>query len=163
MSAPAAWHLAQINIATLSAPRGDSRVAPFFAALDAINALAEASPGFVWRFLGAADTPDPLLVANLSLWSDVDALFAFVYRSGHAPVMARRADWFVRAEGAHQALWWLPAGTVPSVADGFGRLWMLDRFGPSPQAFTFKARFAAPGPTKSSQEMPSGPARAAHG
>lgn len=46
------WHLAQINVGRLIAPRGDARVAPFFAALDRVNALADASPGFVWRMQG---------------------------------------------------------------------------------------------------------------
>jgi len=51
MSGPApksGWHLAQINVARLVAPRGDTRVAPFFDALDTINALAEQSEGFIW-------------------------------------------------------------------------------------------------------------------
>ena len=43
------WHLAQMNIGTMVGPKGDPRVQPFFDALDEINALAEASPGFVWR------------------------------------------------------------------------------------------------------------------
>jgi hypothetical protein len=42
-------------------------------------------------------------------------------------------------------LWWIEAGHVPTVAEGLSRLWLLDRFGPSTQAFTFKARFPAPG------------------
>lgn len=147
----AVWHLAQINIGRLVAPRGDPRVQPFFDALDRINALAEASPGFVWRLKdeggNATDMAlggDPLLIPNMSVWTDADALFDFVYRSAHTPVMARRRDYFARFEGAYQALWWVEAGTVPTVNDGLARLWLLDRLGPSPQAFTFKARFPAP-------------------
>jgi hypothetical protein len=59
--------------------------------------------------------------------------------------MARRREFFGRFEGAFQALWWVPAGTIPTINDGLSRLWQLDRFGPSPQAFTFKTRFPAPG------------------
>lgn len=146
------WHLAQINIGRLVAPEGDPRVQPFFDALDRVNALAEASPGFVWRLKGegnsAADlqpTADPLLIPNMSVWTDADALFAFVYRSAHTPEMARRREYFERFEGAYQALWWIPAGTVPTVEEGLGKLWHLDRFGPTQHAFTFKARFPAPG------------------
>ena len=72
-------------------------------------------------------------------------MFAFVYRSAHTPVMARRREYFQKFEGAFQALWWVPAGTIPSVNDGLSRLWLLERFGPCPQAFTFKAQFPAPG------------------
>ena len=54
-------------------------------------------------------------------------------------------EYFHRFEGAYQALWWVPAGHRPSIDEGLSRLWMLDRYGPSPQAFTFKARFPKPG------------------
>lgn len=146
------WHLAQVNIGRLVAPQGDPRVAPFFEALDRINALAEASPGFVWRLqdgegnaTGIRYAPDPLLAINLSVWTDAEALFDFVYRSAHTPVMARRREFFTRFDGAYQALWWVPAGTVPTVNDALSRLWLIDRFGPGPDAFTFKARFPMPG------------------
>lgn len=146
------WHLAQVNVGRLIAPPDHPEVAGFFSALESVNALAEASPGFVWRLTGeggdATDlrpTSDPLLLINMSVWEDADALFGFVYRSGHTPVMARRKAWFERFDGAYQALWWIPAGTVPTEHDGLARLWMLDRYGPSPAAFTFKARFPAPG------------------
>ncbi len=148
----AGWHLAQVNVGRLVAPPGDPRVASFFAALDRINALAEASPGFVWRLKGAGNdatdlqpTPDPLVIPNMSVWRDAESLFDFVYRSAHTPVMAQRRTYFERFEGAYQALWWIPAGTEPTIADALSRLWMIDRFGPTPQAFTFKARFPAPG------------------
>ena len=147
----AGWQLAQINVGHLAAPRGDPQVAGFFAELDRINALADASPGFVWRLKDESGnatniTPaaDPLFIVNMSVWDDADALFAYVYRSAHTPVMARRRDYFTRFEGAYQALWWIPAGTIPTVDEGLSRLWRLDRYGPTAKAFTFKARFPAP-------------------
>jgi hypothetical protein len=146
------WNIAQINVGRLAAPQGDPRVQPFFDALDEINALADSSQGFVWRLQddgGNATaiqvTPDPLFILNMSVWTDPDSLFAFVYRSAHTPVMGRRREFFGRFEGAYQALWWVPAGTLPTIDDGLSRLWRLDRFGPSPYAFTFKTRYAAPG------------------
>ena len=147
------WHLAQINVGRMLGPKGDPLVQPFFDALDEVNALADVSPGFVWRLVGeegadATDilaTADPLLLLNMSVWTDADSLFAYVYRSAHTPVMARRRNWFDRFEGAHMALWWVPAGTIPTVNDGLAKLWHLDRFGPTPHAFTFKLRFPPPG------------------
>ncbi len=148
----ARWHLAQINIGRLVAPQGDPRIQPFFDALDRINALADTSPGFVWRLqdesgnaMGISYSPDPLLAVNMSVWCDADALFEFVYRSAHTPVMARRRDYFQKFDGAYQALWWIEEGTVPTVSEGLSRLWLLERFGSCPQAFTFKAQFPAPG------------------
>jgi Domain of unknown function (DUF3291) len=146
------WHLAQVNIGRLIAPPDDPLLAEFFSELDRVNALAEATPGFVWRLqdetgnsMAMAPTPDPRVAINLTVWEDADSLFDFVYRSAHTPVMARRKQWFERFEGAYQALWWIPAGTLPSADEALARLWMLDRFGPSLHAFTFKARFPAPG------------------
>ena len=146
------WHLAQINVGRLIALPGDVRMQPFFDALDRVNAIADASPGFVWRLQDESGnatnlrpTPDPLFAVNMSLWRDADALFTFVYRSAHTPEMARRKEYFERFDGAYQALWWVPAGHVPSVDEGLARLWRLDRYGPSEQAFTFKTRFPAPG------------------
>ena len=150
--AEAGWQLAQVNVGRLVGARNDARVAPFMAALDRVNALADASPGFVWRLqdeggnaTGLQPTADPLFIVNMSVWADAESLFAFVYRSAHAPEMARRREYFERFEGAYQALWWVPAGHLPSIDEGLSRLWRLDRYGPTPQAFTFKARFPAPG------------------
>lgn len=148
------WQLAQINIARLVAAQGDARVQPFFDALDDVNAVADTSPGFVWRLQSetgnATDihpTPDPLLIVNMSVWRDADALSGFVYRSAHASVMAKRRDFFVKFDGAFQALWWVYAGHQPTIDEGLARLWMLDRYGPSPLAFTLKSRFAPPSPS----------------
>jgi hypothetical protein len=145
------WQLAQMNIARLVAPQGDPRVQEFFDLLDRVNALADAAPGFVWRLIGdganATDlqvTVDPRLIVNMSVWADADALFNYVYKSGHTPVMAKRRDWFERFEGAYQVLWWVRAGHRPTVDEGFSRLWHLETFGPTQQAFTFKARFPNP-------------------
>ena len=148
------WQLAQVNVGRMVGERGDPVVAGFYAELDAINALADAAPGFVWRLQGdgndATDlhpAPDPLLLINLSVWTDAEALFDFVYRSGHVRVMAGRRQWFERASNAFQALWWVPAGHRPSIDEAFAKLWLLDRYGPTAQAFTFKSRYPAPGMT----------------
>lgn len=151
MPTTALWHLAQINVGRLVAPQGDPRTADFFAALDRINAMADKSPGFVWRLQDESGnatairpTADPLFAVNMSVWESAEALFDFVYRSAHTPVMARRREFFHRFEGHYQALWWVPAGHRPTVDEGLARLWRLEKFGPTPDAFTFKLRFAAP-------------------
>jgi hypothetical protein len=156
----AGWHLAQINIGKMVAPEGDPRVQPFFDALDRVNALAEASPGFVWRLVGEGNsatdiqpTADPLLLINMSVWEDSESLFKFVYRSSHTEVMIRRREFFERFDGAFQALWWVEAGTVPTINDGLSRLWHMDRFGPTSHAFTFKKRFPAPGVEDEPEDM----------
>lgn len=154
------WHLAQVNIGRLVAPHGDSRVQPFFDALDEVNALAESSPGFVWRLKGEGNsatdlkpTADPLLIPNMSVWEDADSLFQFVYRSAHTPFMVRRREFFEKFEGSYQALWWIEAGTTPTINDALSRLRHLDRFGPTAHAFTFKKRFPPPGASDGPVDM----------
>jgi hypothetical protein len=146
-----AYHLAEINIGRLRAPVGDPMIADFVANLDRINALAEGSPGFVWRLTGDGndatdiqpDPTDPLMAINMSVWESPQTLGAFVYRSGHQPVMRRRAEWFEKLE-LYMALWWVPAGHRPSVEEGWGKIQTLRRLGPSAEAFTFKTIFPPP-------------------
>lgn len=145
------WHLAQINIGRMRGDKGDPQVQEFYDALDAINALADAAPGFVWRLQDEAGdatsfqpTPDPRLLLNMSVWESAEALFEFVYRSAHTPVMAQRRNWFERYDGVYQALWWIEAGYIPTIYEGYAHLWMIERFGPTPHAFTFKTQFPHP-------------------
>jgi hypothetical protein len=43
------------------------------------------------------------------------------------------------------ALWWMPAGELPTAADGLERLRLLGAHGPHPRAFTFKRMFTPQG------------------
>ena len=145
------FHLAEINIGRLRAPVDDPLIADFVANLDAINALADGSPGFVWRLVGEGgnatdiqpDADDPLMALNMSLWTDPQALGAFVYRSDHIAIMRRRAEWFEKIE-LYVALWWVPVGHRPSVEEGWGKVQTLRRLGPTADAFTFRHTFPAP-------------------
>lgn len=147
-----AWALAQINVAKLLKPEGDPQVQEFFDNLDQINALAEQSEGFLWRLkeeeggnaTGLEFSPDPNLIVNMSVWQDADTLFNFVYRSAHTPIMAKRRQWFERAVDSYQALWWVKRDHEPTIEEGLAKIWLIDRFGPTPQAFHFKSRFPAP-------------------
>lgn len=146
-----AWHLAQVNIGRTKAPMDDPVMAEFKAALVEINALAEATPGFVWRLKddsGDATSihafPDPLVLVNLSVWTDVAALQAYVYRSAHGKFFARRQAWFENYDGAYLALWWIPVGHTPTVQEAKERLALLDANGPTAKAFTFRKHFPPP-------------------
>jgi hypothetical protein len=145
------YHLAQINIGTLRAPVGSPLIAEFVASLDAINALAESQPGFVWRLTGEGNdatdiriSDNPLMAINMSVWTDAESLAAFVYRTAHRDVMRRRAEWFEKME-LYMALWWVPAGHRPTPSEGLARLECLRERGPSPDAFTFRDPFPLPG------------------
>ena len=145
---PDRFHLAQVNIAQLLAPLDDPQLAGFVARLDEINALADGSDGFVWRLQTEAGDAtslrvfdDDRLLVNLSAWRSVEALQQYVYRTVHAELIRQRAAWFERLGRPHYALWWIPAGTLPTVDEAKQRLAHLDAHGPSPQAFQFHKRY----------------------
>jgi Domain of unknown function (DUF3291) len=149
-----AWHLAQFNIARLRRPLDHPDIAEFVAALDEVNALAEASPGFVWRltddetglsssYVRAYD--DPLTIINLSVWESPAHLREFVYRSRHNSFLRRRREWFEKADQAYLVCWWIPAGQVPSVDESVARLERLRTEDVSDEAFTLRELRPAPG------------------
>jgi hypothetical protein len=144
-------HLAQLNIALLTEPLESPRLAGFVAALDEINALADAAPGFVWRLQtedGDATAvrvfDDDRLIVNMSVWESVEALADYTYRSDHVRILRRRKEWFESLKEAYQVQWWVPAGELPTVAEAERRLVHLRKHGPSEHAFTFRNAFPAP-------------------
>jgi hypothetical protein len=141
-------HLAQLNIGRLRAPMDDPLIDDFRENLDPVNALAEASPGFVWRLqddagnaTGIKPYGDDLEIVNLTVWESIDALADFTYRSGHTAFLRRRREFFEAPTLPILCLWWIPEGTVPTVEDAVARLEHLREHGPTPTAFTFRHRF----------------------
>ena len=145
-----AYELAQLNIATLLEPLESQRLADFVANLDRINALAESSPGFVWRFQteeGDATAERSFgenVVANMSVWRDVESLNQFTYRSAHVEILKRRREWFERVAQPIMVLWWVPKGHRPDFAEAKAKLDLLRALGPTAGAFTFRAAFPPP-------------------
>ncbi|MBE9607993.1 DUF3291 domain-containing protein [Chitinilyticum piscinae] len=145
------WQLAQINVGHALAPLDDPRMAGFTGELDALNALAERSPGFIWRLQDDSGNAtsilagsDPLLLVNMSVWQSVDSLEGYVYSGPHLASLKQRRQWFRKAEWPSLALWWIPAGHTPSVSEGMSKLELLRQQGPNPQAFSFASRWPEP-------------------
>jgi Domain of unknown function (DUF3291) len=145
-----AHHLAQLNVGRTVGPIDDPLLADFVANLDPINALGDASPGFVWRLqdeFGAATTirafDDPLMIVNLTVWESIETLREFAYRSGHVEFLRRRREWFVPLGGPSLVLWWVPAGHRPTIEEARERLERLTADGPTRDAFTLKVPFPA--------------------
>lgn len=138
-------HLAQLNVARLRAPLDHSDSADFVAGLDSINALAEASAGFVWRltdedgqsssFVPLPGNDDPLLIVNYSIWSDLESLKAFMYDTEHVDFLRRRREWFERMDAASHVCWWIAEGSIPDLAEAYRRLETLRSDGPTSAAW----------------------------
>lgn len=145
------FQLAQINIGRVLAPVDHPKIAGFMSQLDAINALADSFPGFVWRLQSdsgnATDVPysdDPFVLVNMSVWESIEALRDYVYKSKHVEVMSDRAQWFEKMDKPYYCLWWVPAGHFPTVAEGRERLEHYQQHGATPYSFWFSQRFPAP-------------------
>lgn len=144
------YSLAQINIAQAREDMGHEIMTDFVARLEEINSLADRSPGFVWRLQSEEGDStsirvfdNPLLLVNMSVWGDIESLKQYVYRSAHVELIRDRDAWFAKVQVAHQALWWIPHGHIPTPEEGKARLAHLDANGPSSFAFTFAKPYPA--------------------
>lgn len=146
------FHLAQVNIATGRAALDDPLMKGFVDRLDTLNALADTSPGFVWRLQtddGDATAiqvfDNPRILFNLTVWESIEALEAYVYKTDHVNAVKKRLEWFEKPARAPFALWWIPAGHIPDEHEAKERLEKLWRDGPTSEAFTFRHRYPPSG------------------
>jgi hypothetical protein len=146
------FELAQANLAHMRAPLEDPIMEGFRVQLERINAVADASPGFVWRLqteqgdataIRAYD--DPHVLFNMSVWESLEALHAYVYRSEHVGPLRDRRRWFVPMRAASLVLWWIPAGHRPTIDEAKARFALLEARGATADAFTFRQPFPPPG------------------
>lgn len=142
------YQLAQVNIGRLLAPVDDPLIAGFVARLDEINALADNSPGFVWRLQSSEGNAtnfrpyeDEQILLNMSVWTSLETYTNYVYKTAHREVMQMRRQWFERFDGPYTAVWWVPAGHIPTIEEAKERLAYLRAHGATPFAFTIKQPF----------------------
>ena len=146
------FHIAQFNVAKMVAPFDAPVMQGFVDALKPINAIADNSPGFVWRLQddsGDATSiqafEDGAILVNMSVWESLDALKKFVYKSKHLDFLRIKKNWFEPLPGPNLVLWWIEQSRTPTIAEGKRRLDLLSSNGPSPVAFTFFQPFPDPG------------------
>lgn len=154
-------NLAQVNIARMNADLDDPIMSGFAQRLDEINALADGSKGFVWRFqTEAGDTTylrpfdDQRILFNMSVWETLEDLKGYVYTSKHIELLKSKANWFKKLGETHLALWWILKGHTPTVDEALEKLRYIKANGPSPAAFTFA--HAYPKPEQASDLMSAG-------
>lgn len=145
------FHVAQVNVARMREPLERPSMQAFVDGLEPINALADASPGFVWRLQtddGDATAlrvfDDDMIIVNMSVWDSVEALHAFVFRSEHAGYLRRRSEWFEKLAEASTVLWWIRAGEAPTVEDAKTKLEWLRARGPTREGFSLRDAFPPP-------------------
>jgi hypothetical protein len=100
--------------------------------IDATFGAAQASGGF----LGRSEPSDPddeavwgawmvptifnpegyqnRVPETLSLWQDLESVFAFVYHGIHAQALNKRKEWFVHPQWSSYVAWWVEDDHIPS-------------------------------------------------
>ena len=145
------YHLVQLNIAKMKYSIESVEMSDFVNNLENINALADSSPGFVWRLQtedGDATGIDFFgsdVLVNMSIWEDVESLHHFVYKTAHANILRRRKEWFHHVEEAYMVLWWAPEAVVPSLGEAKSKLELIKSRGPTADAFSIKQPFLSSG------------------
>jgi hypothetical protein len=139
-------HLAHFSWGTLRFPVDDPRVSAFAEAVPRVNARAEASLGFIWRFgderppaetAGWSLFDDKRIIASYSVWETPEALRAFVYGGSHGAFFNRRAEWFDQDAPRGYVLWWVVPGHQPDITEAWCKVDRLSAEGPSEEVFTF--------------------------
>ena len=149
------YHLAQCNVGRVLQPLEHVDMAEFVAALAPINEIAESTPGFVWRlededgasssYVEIPGNDDPLLIINYSIWTDVESLKHFMFKSGHMAYLRRRSEWFEKSDLPTSVAWWVPKGSIPDVGVAFEKVLQLQERGPTESAFTVSRPWPSPG------------------
>lgn len=142
------YQIAQVNIGRIRAPLDDALMEGFVSRLEEINALADASPGFVWRLQTSEGNAtyfrpynDDRILLNMSVWETIASLRNYVYGTAHVELLRERHAWFEKFKGVYMALWWVPAGHIPGMDEAKKRLAYLEEHGPTQFAFNFKTVF----------------------
>ena len=151
--------LAFMTMGLLHEPWGSPRVEGFQQRIPATFARAATSDGNLaiieddgnlaaaWAAVGMFDASEdqPRRAETLSVWADLESVFAFAYHGVHAEAIGHRKDWFEHGPWPAYVAWWVPDGHRPTWAEACGRYARLHREGPSPAAFDFKQSFGPDG------------------
>lgn len=152
------FHLAEVNIAWMHGAMAEPVMAGLASRIEEINRLAEESSGFIWRLPGSEAPPaafEPFeadfpgfhrdrLFYNMSVWESLEALRAYTFYSIHAELLNDRHQWVDSIARASIALWWIPIGHRPTIAESAERLRSVRDHGPTPYAFTIRKAFPMP-------------------
>ena len=159
--------IALVTFGILQAHEDHPQVQGFVDRSGSVFARAEASNGHIDHYRGQRDqyrvsaegclfgayetgrfvTADlaGLEAQTLSLWTDLEAVFAFAYGVIHAEALRHRTEWFLKPEWPSYAAWWVADDDWPGWREANARLEHVHDHGASPAAFDFRSPFDADG------------------
>lgn len=142
-------YIAQLNIAKAKYELDSPQLKDFIDNLEPINQIAESSDGFIWRLKDDSGNAvsiqafdDPRVIVNMSVWTSIDALKSFMFKTHHVDFLKRKQEWFERLEQANHVLWWISKEHRPTLQEAQERLRYLRDNGESPYAFSFKRQYS---------------------
>lgn len=141
-------HLAQFNVSRALYSLDDPRMRGFMANIDRINGLADRVAGFVHRVKDDSGNAlgirlyqnDPLVLANLTVWTDEEALHRFVFQTAHKHFFARGHEWFDKSFGSKNVMWNVPVGYIPPMTEGVEKLAYYEKYGNTDLVFGWRIR-----------------------
>ena len=141
----------------LREPFGHEQVQPFFDRVPTVFEAAENTEGFIdqlttsgrspdfydeRKYPGSSpDSPGARAPATLSLWTELESVYAFAYRGPHGEAFRKRKEWFVKAEWPTYVAWWVDDDHVPTHEEAIERQKYIHENGPTPYAFDFRTPF----------------------
>ncbi|MDB5013167.1 MAG: hypothetical protein JWQ25_1369 [Daejeonella sp.] len=146
------FHIAEINIAKMKGlDINDPIMKEFVDNLGKVNDIAEASEGFVWRlkddsYNATSFNPynDEQIIINISVWETIETLEHYMYKTFHSDFLRRRKEWFQAHGKASTAMWWIPAGQIPTLEEAIEKLDYLQIHGVSEKVFDLRNKFPKP-------------------
>lgn len=167
-------HVAFTTFAVLKKPYPHAGNESFNALEPLVFGASETSPGFVSRatavdtvttqwtnfgrdygdwgtfqapsfYTGGREDDTDTRASTLTVWQDLESVFAYAYSDIHLHALRNRGEWFVHLPNRTYAAWWIPEGTVPTWQEACERLEHIDAHGPTPHAFDFRDAFDADG------------------
>lgn len=133
--------IAQLNFSVWKIDDTSDAARPFNDNLDRMNALAERSEGFIWRFKdehnrsGHTILGGPETILTLSVWQSAKHLEAFAFNTVHRKIYERKAEWFAKLQSHHLVMWTIEDGHLPTLDEAKQRLDHLDKHGNTEFAF----------------------------
>ena len=159
---PLQHHLALYTFGIFKKPAADVANDGFHLRNDPLLKLVDQTHGMIARS-GYANEPGPeswgtqvyprfyieqgdgFSPSTLSIWRDLESVFAFTYFGLHAEALVHGRAWFKKPEWPPYVLWWIKAGEQPTWAEAVLHHEYLHDTGPSAFAFNFKHAFDAEG------------------
>lgn len=65
---------------------------------------------------------DAIAPATISLWEDLESVYAFAYYGRHAEALSKREEWFRKPEWPTYVAWWVDDDHIPAREEAVAKL-----------------------------------------